>query len=147
MAIATERKGRVKIGDLTESKYLKKEDCGKGILVTIAGLEEAVIKKEDGEEHVRVLLFRENVKPMVLKSTNTQLINTIMGTTNEDDTDDWNGKQIVLFHDPNVTMKGKVVGGIRARAPRVTARPPAKAAPAPVEAEPFPAEGDDDIPF
>jgi hypothetical protein len=35
-----------------------------------------------------------------------------------DNTDDWIGKQIVLFVDPSVSFAGKIVGGIRLRAPK-----------------------------
>ena len=92
-------------------------------------------------------------KPMVLNSTNGQIIAQITGS---DDTDHWTGHKIVLYNDPNITFAGKLTGGIRARAPK---NQPAKAAPAPtpapvqaspvhIAATPAPAVADDsDVPF
>ncbi len=76
---------------------------------------------------------------MVLNNTNAQIIAMILKS---EETDDWIGKQIVLYDDPNVSFGGKLVGGIRVRAPRVKAPLkgiPAPIAPvAPVEPEPEP---------
>jgi hypothetical protein len=49
---------------------------------------------------------------MVLNSTNGQLIARLLGSKNSDD---WIGKEIDLYNDPNVTFAGELVGGIRAR--------------------------------
>lgn len=111
------------IATLRDSKFLKKEDCGAGILVTIAGLHEENLAMEgQAPEMGWCLTFAEQVKPMVLKSTNAQLIAQALGS---DETDNWIGKKIVLFHDQTVQMGGKLVGGIRARAPRNQAPKPA----------------------
>lgn len=71
---------------------------------------------------------------MVLNSTNGQIIAQI---TKSEDTDDWKGWKIVLYDDPNVSFGGKLVGGIRVRAPRPNIaqpnRPPVRPAPAPVQ--------------
>jgi hypothetical protein len=45
---------------------------------------------------------------------------------NSEDTDDWTGKKIVLYNDPNVSYAGKIIGGIRVRAPKVKAAAPVK---------------------
>jgi|SRR5215831_3116489 len=133
------------ISQLKDSKFLKKEDAGKGILVTIDHIEtQNVAMAGDPAEERFCLFFREDIKPMVLNNTNGQLIAKIVGS---EETDDWHGHQIVLFHDPSVAFAGKIVGGIRVRAPKQQpARPaPAPAKPAPVAA---PAEADDDeVPF
>ncbi len=75
------------------------------------------------------LTFKDCAKPMILNATNSQIIAQILKS---EETDDWLGKQIVLFDDPNVSFGGKLVGGIRVRAPRVKGTAPAKPAPAPV---------------
>jgi hypothetical protein len=87
------------------------------------------------------LYFEELEKPMVLNSTNGQLIAKIVGS---DETDEWAGKQIVLYHDPNISFQGRLVGGIRVRAPKSTGyKPPQKGSAAQMETRPQ--EGDPDF--
>jgi hypothetical protein len=97
------------------------------------------------------LHFAEVDKPLVINATNVQLCEQICGS---DDTDDWMGHQLVLYTDPNVSYGGKLVGGIRVRAPKTTAAAPSKPAsrkPAPLPPVPPPDSDemltDDDIPF
>jgi hypothetical protein len=117
------------ISALKESKFLKKEDAGKGILVTIKSVEELNVAKEGAPQEFRwCLWFQESEKPMVLNSTNGQIIAQITGS---DDTDGWTGHKIVLYHDPAISYAGKIVGGIRCRAPRNQPAAPATPAPAP----------------
>ena len=98
-----------KIHEMLESKFLKKEDAGDGMLVTIRGVDRQNVGKDDEPELKWVALFEE-CKPMVLNGTNLALIEKALGS---DDTDDWVGQKIVLFNDENVSFGGKVVGGIR----------------------------------
>jgi hypothetical protein len=122
------------INQLKESKFLKKEDVGAGALMTITRLTQENVGKEDDQDIKWCLHFHEVDKPLVLNSTNIQLIAAI---TNHQDTDDWIGKKIVLYVDPAVSYGGKIIGGIRVRAPRIKA--PVQA-PAPVmQAPPAPA--------
>lgn len=141
------------ISQLKESKFLKKEDCGRGILCTIKGVRQENVAKEGAPEELKWCLYLdEQEKPMVLNSTNGQLIAQI---TKQEDTDHWVGAKIVLYEDPSITFGGKLVGGIRVRAPRNLPPPmPApKPAPAPVprQEQPRAAEElrpqDDDVPF
>ena len=114
------------INEMRESRFLKKEDCGAGILVTIRDIQQVNIAKEGAPEELKWCLFMdEQEKPCVLNSTNNQLIARALGS---EQTDDWIGKKIVLYADPNVSFAGKLIGGIRARAPR-SARAGAPAAP------------------
>jgi hypothetical protein len=114
-----------KISEMRESKFLKKEDVGRGVLGTISGCDQMNVAMEGaGQELKWCLHFRELEKPLVLNSTNIQLCAQICGS---EDTDDWKGKSIVLYVDPNVSYGGKLIGGIRIRAPKpgaVTAPPP-----------------------
>ena len=147
------------ISELKDSKFLRKEDCGRGILVTIDGVSQENIAKEGAPEELKwVMYFRELDKPLVLNSTNGQILAKITGS---EESDDWNGTEVVLFHDPNVSFGGKLVGGIRVRAPRKPGRPVTgkQVVPAPEPTEPGreggafvdvepPADGaDDDLPF
>ena len=59
-----------------------------------------------------MLHLKEFEKPFILNSTNGQLIAKAL---NSDTSDNWTGKQIILWHDPNVSFGGKLVGGIRVK--------------------------------
>ena len=132
-----------KTSEMRESKFMKKEDVGAGSLMTVEGCEQHNVAKEGAPpEHKWCLSFAESDKPLVLNSTNIQLCERIFGS---DDTDEWVGQKIVLYTDPNVSYAGKIVGGIRVRAPKVkkatTPAPPPPVAPEPIDIT------DDDIPF
>lgn len=114
------------ISVLKNSNFLKKEDCDPAIMVTIRNVSHDNVAKEGAPEELKwVMYFDEFEKGMVLNSTNGQIIAKALGS---EEIDDWAGKQIVLYHDPNVSFAGKLVGGIRARAPK----PKAGTKPAPV---------------
>jgi hypothetical protein len=148
------------INQLKESKFLKKEDAGAGILVTISHVTQENVAKEGADQELKwVIHFKETDKPMVLNSTNGQLIASILKS---EETDSWAGHKIVLYHDPNVSFGGKLMGGIRVRAPRnrnvasvpapAPAQPPLAARPAPPAPAAAPCDengevGDDSVPF
>src|SRR4051812_41249595 len=123
-----------KTSEMRESKFMKQEDVGAGALLTIEGCEQHNVAKQGAEPEMKwCLTFAEADKPLVLNSTNIQLCERIFGS---DDTDKWIGKKLVLYTDPNVSFQGKVVGGIRVRAPkqqRTQAAPPPPVAPPPQE--------------
>jgi|WetSurMetagenome_2_1015567.scaffolds.fasta_scaffold476410_1 hypothetical protein len=106
------------LSDLKTSKFLKKEDVGNGTLLTISHLSRENVAQEGAEPELKPVLFFNGIdKGLVLNSTNGQIIAQITGH----DTDiekTWVGQNIVLYHDPNVSFGGKLVGGIRIRAPR-----------------------------
>ena len=129
-----------KISEMRESKFLKKEDVGAGMLMTVEAVEQHNVAKEGAEHEMKwCMTFLESDKPLVLNSTNIQVCAKVF---NSEDTDEWTGKKIVLYTDPNVSYAGKVVGGIRVRAPKVHK----SATPAPVP-EPVMDIDDSDIPF
>lgn len=145
------------IHDLAQGRFLKKEDIEKPKLVTISSYTRENIAMADDKPDMQYCLhFAELEKPLVLKPVNGQLIGAALGSI---DFDDWIGKQIVLFTDPTVMMGQKMVGGIRARAPKPgylpttpKPQPPRPRPPSPPPApEPDPEEmpPDDDltIPF
>jgi hypothetical protein len=103
-----------KVGEMIESKYLKQSDIDHDALVTIEKVGKANIAREGDEPEYKWLVrFAEVKKPMVLNSTN---IKRLAKACNSDDTDDWVGKQVVLYVDPDVEYAGNVVGGLRIRA-------------------------------
>jgi hypothetical protein len=137
----------MKIGEMKESKFLKKEDVGKGVLVTIDRIEQQDVSLENQPEEMKwIMYFKEVInnhnKGLVLNWTNIQLCAQAVSS---EDTDHWPGKQIVLYLDPTISFGGKIIGGIRIRAPKTQPQTPE---PAPVvnTAESFD-DFDDDIPF
>ncbi len=126
-----------KISEMRESKFLKQTDVGRGVLATITKCDQMNVAMEGaGPELKWCLHFAELDKPLVLNSTNIQLTAKVCGS---EDTDEWTGKRLVLYTDPNVTYAGKLVGGIRVRAPK-----PGAVAPPPPPMEEI---TDSDIPF
>lgn len=102
------------INDMRDSKFLRRADVGAGKLLTILRCDQQNVAMENEAPDLKyVLHFVEEKKGMVLNSTNAQLIAKALGS---DESDDWLGKQIVCYDDPNVSFAGKLVGGIRCRA-------------------------------
>jgi hypothetical protein len=155
----------MKIGAAFPSNYLKKEDCGNGIIVTVKDIRvEDVGGNGDPQDSKPVVHFHESDKGMVINRTNAEIMTQVMGT---DDTDGWIGKQIVLYNEPNIWFGSKQTGGIRVRpatgqpAPQVPGQAPSvstsvvppgtpQAAPPTFKSAPAPAGNpafDDDIPF
>ena len=127
------------INQLKNSNFLKKEDVEPAKLVTIRDCTQENVAKEGAPEELRwALHFKELDKPLILNSTNGQIIAKITGS---EESDDWDGQKIVLYHDPNVSFGGKLVGGIRVRAPKPGTQTSPATAP---EVEP---PNDDGIPF
>lgn len=136
------------IAQLRESKFLKKEDCGTGILLTIKDVFQQNVAKEGAPQEDKWCIgFEETEKPLVLNSGNAQMIAKI---TNSDETENWPGHKIVAYNEPSVQYAGKVIGGIRVRAPRVNpAQRPVSTgdrSPAPKPAPPAPLL-DEDVSF
>ena len=110
-----------KISEMKSSKFLKKDDVGEGIIVTIQGVSQENVAKEGVDPEMKWCLHFTNLdKPMVLNSTNMQLIAKFLGS---EDTDDWENKKIILYDDPSVSFGGKLTGGIRVRECKVKGKP------------------------
>ena len=101
-----------KTSEMIPSKYLKRDDVGRGLKVIIAGVKQENVGKEDEPEVKWVAYFRDIEKPLVLNVTNIRLMESICKS---DDTNDWTGKEVVLYDDPTIMYAGKVTGGIRVR--------------------------------
>lgn len=101
------------VNDLKSSKFLTKNDVGTGVVVTIKSYEKVNVAMESqAPEEKWVLSFHELPKPLVLNSTNGQLIAMITGS---EDFDDWLEKKIILYNDPTVGFAGRITGGIRVK--------------------------------
>lgn len=106
----------------SNSDYLKAEDIGTEMwTVTIYS---ADVKAWDNGDKKVVLEFNEVDKSMPLNLTNSRAIADIYGG----DTDNWLGKEIMLFTMP-VDYQGKMVQAIRVRAPQKASAPPRRATP------------------
>ncbi len=128
------------ISELKVSKYLTQADIGSGKKVTIHSLANDNLAMEgQPPEYKWVLKFSDCEKPMVLNVTNQNLCAKATGS---EETDNWVGKKIVIYVDDSVSYAGKVVGGLRIRAPKAAAAKTAGAATEAVEPG-----FDDDIPF
>lgn len=109
------------IRDLKQSRFLTQRDIDRPVLVTITACKEVNVAMQGAEPDERwTLSFREFDKSMVLNSTNGQ---TIAAITGSEESEDWIGHQIVLYVDPTISFGGKLVGGIRVRAPKGQAKP------------------------
>ena len=101
------------INDMKESNYVKKTDVEPPIKVTITGISQKNLAQQGDPEEMKYILEFKECKPLVLNVTNSQLISMALKS---EETDDWVGKEIVLFNDPTVSYAGKITGGVRARA-------------------------------
>jgi hypothetical protein len=125
--------------EMVQSKYLKTTDVPDPVIVTVTKVGKVNMAKEDAAPEWKwAIRFQEFERPMVLNSTNIKICEKVFGS---DDTDDWIGKEIILYTDDNVTFGGELVGGLRFRGQEK----------APVKAPAKPAgkfdDMKDDIPF
>lgn len=138
------------VNDLKSSKFLTKNDVEPDVLVTIKSYKEMNVAMESQAPEMKwTLQFEELDKPLVLNSTNGQLIEAITGSG---EFDDWIGVKVVLWNDKTVGFAGKITGGIRVRAVRHQTEPDAPEPqkitnPGYVGDNPKPTGDEDDIPF
>lgn len=109
------------INQLKQSKYLKTSDIPEPVLVTIDSIGLTNVAKEGEREDKRpIVQFKELEKPMVFNATN---LKRTAKALDSDETDDWVGKQIVVYTDEDVEYAGEIVGGLRVRAAKKKAAP------------------------
>lgn len=132
----------MKISEMLPSSYLKQTDFDEnGFIVTIKSIDHKNVARDDEPDEMKwIIYFNEYEKGMVLNSTN---INALGKATGSDDTDDWLGREVVVYVDPNVGYAGKTTGGLRIKK-HTAAQPPKQA---PVRQQAPPAEFDEAIPF
>ena len=123
-----------KVSEMITSKFLRKEDIEEDVMVTIRGVKQENVGRDDAPESRWVIYYKEFPKGMVLNITSIRVLESAYG----DDSDNWIGKQCILYVDPSVSFQGRVVGGLRIR-------PQKQKAKAPISTEP--AEFNDDVPF
>jgi hypothetical protein len=102
------------IANTRRSRFLTKEEAGSGLTLTIDEVQKENVSSNGKREEKVVVYFQEaNVKPLILNSANARAIAEITGT---EESEEWRGKQIELYHDRTVAFGGQTIGGIRARA-------------------------------
>lgn len=127
----------MKISEEFPSKYLKASDLqNRDVKVVMSHVE----REKMGDDLKLVLYFQGKEKGVVLNKTNSNTIADAYG----DDTDDWQGQEIVLFS-IMTDFQGKVTPGIRCRMPTARDRKPAKADP--ISSGPQNIIPDSEIPF
>lgn len=112
----------MKISQMVPSSFLKQSDFDEnGLICTVDRLEQQNVARDDEPaENKWIVFFREFDKGMVLNTTN---INLLAKACDSDDTDDWTGKEVVVYVDPNVGFGGKTTGGLRIKKYHVPAAP------------------------
>lgn len=110
--------------EMVQSKYLKTADVPDPVIVTVVKVGKVNMAKEDAAPEWKwAMKFTEFAKPMVLNPTNIRIAEKVFGS---DNTDDWIGKEIILFTDENVTFGGELVGGLRFKGQEKAPQKPAK---------------------
>jgi hypothetical protein len=90
-------------------------DPGKDMILTIKTVKNEIVTGPDGKkEECMVMTFMENVKPMIVNSTNAKTIQKLYKTPY---IEEWSGRKIQLFAD-KVKAFGEVVEALRIR-PRI----------------------------
>ncbi len=127
----------MRIGDLIQSKWLKASDFSEDedTVVTVKAIKEEELGQGADKELKYVLYFTELEKGLVLNRTNIERLGKALG----EETDDWKGRKVALYVDPDVTFQGKSAPAIRVRS-----KSPGKPAPKPVKPAREPGEDDDE---
>ena len=94
------------------SRYLKAADFPAPQILTIDNVTIESVGQAEKAEDKPVLYFEGRERGVVLSRTTAEQLQTIFESS---DTDQWFGKTVEVFHDPNVMYKDKIVGGIRFR--------------------------------
>jgi hypothetical protein len=100
----------MKLNQMLKSKYLRKDDIEDDTPATIKKLSLEDMPGDSGDQRW-VLSLRGLDKGMVLNATTLRMLAKAFG----DESDDWIGKRVCIYVDPNVSFKGQVVGGLRLR--------------------------------
>jgi hypothetical protein len=120
---------------LFPTDYIKHVELqGQDVTLTIAkvDLEDLQLRGTSKKKRKGVLSFKETPKKLVLCRENGETLKKLYGR----DADEWIGKQVTIYPDPNVMFGPNKVGGtrIRAQMPKTTTK--GKATPAGLTAPP-----------
>ena len=103
----------MKLGDAFPGNWLKSSDLGdEDHAVTIKEVRQKMVGQGKDQQLKLVMDFDEMPKGLILNKTNASTISKVLGS---EDTDDWIGKRVVLWVNPDVQFGGEVVSAIRVR--------------------------------
>ena len=127
---------------ISTGKYLKANQLTEeGTVHTVISCAEEPIQSQTGADELKwVLYLSDDLKPLILNSTN---INRLIAALGTDDVDEWAGKKIIVYNDPSISYGGSVTGGCRVRAVKA----PKRASKRVQAAKPVEEEDLSDIPF
>ena len=94
-----------------DKSYLTKEDFPQPALVTVDRVTSETFEKDGKKDRKLCIFFKEYEKGMIAGWRAAQQAASIF---NSEDTDDWIGKQAVIFNDLTVEFQGKK-GGLSLR--------------------------------
>ena len=95
--------------EMLESKWIQKTDLTQPTRLIVAGCSKETVKDKNGKEETKwIVSFQGAWKPLILNVTNTKAF----FATLDPDSDNWAGKEIILFNDMSVSYQGDL-GGIR----------------------------------
>ena len=106
---------------ISTGKYLKANQLTEeGTVHTVISCEEETIQSQTGGDEVKwVLHLSDDLKPLILNSTN---INRLVAAFSTDDVDLWAGQPIIVYNDASISYAGTVTGGCRVRAVKAPKR-------------------------
>jgi len=99
----------MKVGKFLRT-YLAASDVQEPMTLTITSGEREEVGQD--KEPAIVLYFKEEDRGLILNKT---ALRFMVALTGSEDTDEWVGKQVVLYNEPNVYYQGKRTGGLRLR--------------------------------
>lgn len=89
-------------------------DSGKKLIFTIKQVKQEIGATVAGKKgDYNIAYFQENIKPLVLNSTNASVIKRFSGGSSF--LEDWTDVLVELYIDSSVKYKGEIVGGVRVR--------------------------------
>ncbi len=84
---------------------------GSNLIFTVSHVNQEIGTKVAGKKiDANIAYFVEKIKPLVLNATNSGQMKKLTGSAF---IEDWQNVVIQLYIEPNVRMKGEVVGGVR----------------------------------
>lgn len=86
-------------------------ESGSNMIFTIAHVKQERGARVAGKKiDANIAYFVENIKPLVLNAGNSKRVSEFAGSVF---VENWNNIPVQLYVDPNVSMKGQTVGGVR----------------------------------
>ena len=94
-------------------------ESGHNLVFTISHVSQQIGARVAGRKiDANIAYFVEKIKPLVLNATNSKTMKSLTGSSF---LEDWGNTTVKLYIDPNTTMKGEVVGGVRISPNKVNA--------------------------